>query len=81
MQRFPQKMVNVRVAERFDAAGHPAVLAAVAVVEEALAGRGRVVLRASGTEPVIRVMVEGEDEAMVASHAKSLAEVVQRAAP
>ena len=81
MQRFPQKMVNVRVAERFDAAGHPAVLAAVAVVEEALAGRGRVVLRASGTEPVIRVMVEGEDEAMVALHAKSLAEVVQRAAP
>ncbi len=81
MQRFPQRMVNVRVAERFDAAAHPAVSAAVAVVEEALAGRGRVVLRASGTEPVIRVMVEGEDEVMVASHAKSLAEVVQRAAP
>jgi phosphoglucosamine mutase len=81
MQRFPQKLVNVRVTERFDAASHPEVSAAVATVEQALAGRGRVVLRASGTEPVIRVMVEGEDESAVASHAHALAEAVQHAAP
>ena len=81
MQKFPQTMVNVRVGERFDAAAHPAVAAAVAKVEQALAGRGRVVLRASGTEPVIRVMVEGEDHAAVAAHAAALAEVVRQAAP
>jgi phosphoglucosamine mutase len=81
MQKFPQKMVNVRVGERFDAAADPAVAAAVAKVEQALAGRGRVVLRASGTEPVIRVMVEGEDNAAVAAHAAALAEVVRQAAP
>jgi phosphoglucosamine mutase len=81
MQKFPQKMVNLRVTERFDAGSHPAVRAAIGVVEQALAGRGRVVLRASGTEPVIRVMVEGEDEADVAAHAAALAEVVRKAAP
>jgi len=81
MQKFPQKMVNLRVTERFDAGSHPAVRAAIGAVEQALAGRGRVVLRASGTEPVIRVMVEGEDEADVAAHAATLAEVVRKAAP
>jgi len=81
MQKFPQIMINVRVAERFDAAAHPVVSAAVERVEESLAGRGRVVLRASGTEPVIRVMVEGEDEAVVTAHAASLADVVRHAAP
>jgi phosphoglucosamine mutase len=81
MPRFPQKLVNVRTRERFDASAHPEVAAAVAAVEAALAGRGRVVLRASGTEPVIRVMVEGEDEAAVEEHAAALAAVVERAAP
>ena len=81
MQRFPQKLLNVRVRERFDAGAHPDVAAAVGNVERALAGRGRVVLRASGTEPVIRVMVEGEDAADVAAHAAALAAVVEGASP
>jgi phosphoglucosamine mutase len=81
MPRFPQKMINVRVAQRFDVNGHQAVQAAVRATETALGGRGRVVLRPSGTEPVIRVMVEGEDEAAIVRHAASLAEVVQKAAP
>lgn len=81
MPRFPQKMVNVRVKERFDAASHPQVAAAIAAVEQSLAGRGRVVLRASGTEPVIRVMVEGEEDDIVAAHAASLAVVVEAATP
>ena len=81
MQRFPQKLLNVRVRERFDARSHPDVAAAVGNVERALAGRGRVVLRASGTEPVIRVMVEGEDAAAVAAHAAALAAVVEGASP
>ncbi len=67
MQRFPQKLVNVRVRQRFDASAHPEVAAAIVDVERALSGRGRVVLRASGTEPVIRVMVEGEDASAVAT--------------
>jgi phosphoglucosamine mutase len=81
MQRFPQKLLNVRVRERFDAGSHPDVAAAVGNVERALAGRGRVVLRASGTEPVIRVMVEGEDASAVAAHAAALAAVVEGASP
>jgi phosphoglucosamine mutase len=80
MQKFPQVMINVRVAEKFDAASHPVVSEAIARLEQSMAGRGRVVLRASGTEPVIRVMVEGEDEATVRAQAASLADVVRRAA-
>ncbi|MGQ0429203.1 MAG: phosphoglucosamine mutase [Gammaproteobacteria bacterium] len=81
MRHFPQKLVNVRVAKRFDAAGDARVVAAVAAVEKSLRGRGRVVLRASGTEPVIRVMVEGEDAEAVSRHAAALAEAVSAAAP
>jgi phosphoglucosamine mutase len=81
MQRFPQQLVNVRVAKRFDAAREPAVAAAIARVEQSLGARGRVVLRASGTEPLIRVMVEGENAESVARHAEDLAEAVRRAAP
>ena len=81
MSRFPQKMINVRVSERFDAANHPQVAAAIAAVERSLGDRGRVVLRASGTEPVIRVMVEGAEAETVERHAATLAEAVRAAAP
>jgi phosphoglucosamine mutase len=81
MRRFPQQLINVRVAERFDAAREPSVAAAIAEVEKSLGARGRVVLRASGTEPLIRVMVEGEDAQAVGRHAAALAEAVRAAAP
>ncbi|MGH8130412.1 MAG: phosphoglucosamine mutase, partial [Steroidobacteraceae bacterium] len=81
MQRFPQQLINVRVTRRFDAALDPAVAAAIARVEKSLGERGRVVLRASGTEPLIRVMVEGEDAQSVGRHAEALAEAVRAAAP
>lgn len=81
MPRFPQKLLNVRVAARFDAGSDPGVREARESVERALGRRGRVVLRPSGTEPVIRVMVEGEDAEAVARHAADLAEAVRRAAP
>ncbi len=80
MSRFPQKMINVRVAERFDAAKHPQVAAAITAVERSLGDRGRVVLRASGTEPVIRVMVEGAEAEAVERHAATLADAVRAAA-
>jgi phosphoglucosamine mutase len=72
MSRLPQTLINVRTAERLDLE-IPDIQAAVASAEGRLGGRGRILVRASGTEPVIRVMVEGEDEAEVCSVAKALA--------
>ena len=80
MPKYPQTMVNVRTEKRMDPAKSEAIQDAVAVAEDELAERGRVVLRASGTEPVIRVMVEGEDENQVVSLANRLASVVAEAA-
>jgi phosphoglucosamine mutase len=80
MHVYPQVLLNVRVAKRIDLASAPAIGAAVAAAEARLAGAGRVVLRPSGTEPVIRVMVEGREEALVRAEAEALAEVVRAAA-
>ncbi len=80
MPRYPQKMVNVRTDRKLDPMGTPAIQDAVKAAEGELRDAGRVVLRASGTEPVIRVMVEGEDETQVARLADELAAVVARAA-
>ncbi len=77
MRKFPQVLLNVQVAKRFDPAGVPAVCEAVQRVEQRLGGQGRVVLRASGTEAVIRVMVEGRDEGQTRAAAAELAEVVR----
>jgi phosphoglucosamine mutase len=79
MQKFPQVMINVKVAQRFDPKTKPSVVAAVANVEKRLGDEGRVVLRASGTEPVIRVMVEGRDEGRTRALATELADVVRAA--
>ncbi len=80
MPKYPQTMVNVRTEQRMDPGKSPEIQDAVAAAEGELADSGRVVLRASGTEPVIRVMVEGEDKAQVVSLAKKLASVVEQAA-
>jgi phosphoglucosamine mutase len=72
--------VNVKTGERIDPHEIPAIRDAVDEAEKELAKSGRVVLRASGTEPVIRVMVEGEDETQVLTLAKRLASVVAEAA-
>jgi phosphoglucosamine mutase len=77
MQQFPQVLLNVRVRESVDPTRDPAVRDAVGNVESELAGRGRVVLRASGTEPVIRIMVEGEDRHQVNALAGRLADSVR----
>lgn len=80
MPQYPQTMLNVRIDKKLDPAKSPEIRDAVALAEDELADRGRVVLRASGTEPVIRVMVEGEDEKQVVLLAERLASVVARAA-
>lgn len=80
MPKYPQTMVNVRTDKQLDPSASPAIQDAVIAAEDELANKGRVVLRASGTEPVIRVMVEGQDEDQVVALAKRLAEVVAEAA-
>jgi phosphoglucosamine mutase len=81
MPRYPQVLLNVKVARRFDPQQVPAVRAAVEAVERRLGGTGRVVLRASGTEPVIRVMIEAEEQDRAQQAAKELAAVVGAAEP
>ncbi len=78
MQKYPQTMVNVRTTKRLDPSLSSEIQTAVAAAEAELADTGRVVLRASGTEAVIRVMVEGEDHALVVRIANRLASVVAR---
>lgn len=79
MIKYPQVMENVRVAQKIDTDKSPAIQEAVRQAEARLAGTGRVVLRASGTEPVIRVMVEGRDEKLVRQLVAELVQVVTRA--
>ena len=80
MQKYPQTMVNVRTDKRLDVDQSEEIQKAVQAAEAELADAGRVVLRASGTEPVIRVMVEGADGDQVQALAQKLAAVVEAAA-
>jgi phosphoglucosamine mutase len=80
MRKYPQVLLNVRVAQRFDPLQEPAVVKVAQEVQARFNGRGRIVLRASGTEPVIRVMVEGDDAGLVKQGARAIAAVVEAAA-
>lgn len=77
MKLLPQILVNVRFSGTHDPLEDATVKAVTAEVESELKGRGRVLLRKSGTEPLIRVMVEGEDEAQVTSLAHRIADAVK----
>jgi phosphoglucosamine mutase len=77
MPRFPQVLVNVRVQERRDVTTDVLVASAIREVENVLGERGRVLVRASGTEPLIRVMVEGEEEGAVQCHADAIADAIR----
>jgi phosphoglucosamine mutase len=79
MSKFPQVMINVPLAARIDLASCKPVQQALRDAESQLAKRGRVLLRPSGTEPVVRVMVEGEDAAQVQRLAEQLADTVRAA--
>lgn len=74
---FPQTLVNVRVREKVDVTTVPAVAEAMQRVEEALAGRGRLLVRYSGTEPLLRIMIEGENQATVQAWAEEVADAVR----
>ena len=77
MRKYPQEMINVRLSKKQDVMAIPAVQTAVAATEEKLADRGRVLLRPSGTEPVVRVMIEGEDASEVRDLCSELAGEVE----
>jgi phosphoglucosamine mutase len=80
LRLFPQILVNVPMRRGFDFRQHQAVSSLLAETEATLKGRGRVLLRPSGTEPVLRVMVEGEAEDEVSGLARRLAGAIERAA-
>lgn len=77
MHLFPQKLINVRVEKGFDWKAHAALQAALKVSEAELNGKGRVLIRPSGTEPVVRVMVEAQDAALATKYAEQLAATLQ----
>ncbi len=77
MDKYPQVLLNVKVAKKINPVEIPAIQQAVLAVEKSLNTDGRVLLRASGTEALIRIMVEGIDEPKVVAHAQQLAEVVK----
>ena len=76
-KKLPQVLINVRFAGEKNPLEAPEVQAACDQATDAMAGRGRVLLRKSGTEPLIRVMVEGEDEQLVQQYAEQIAQVVE----
>ena len=79
MQKMPQKLINLRFGNRVNLAKYPAIDDVVSAIEKRMGDRGRVLLRSSGTEPVVRVMVEGEDADLVSQYAQELAHDVNKA--
>jgi phosphoglucosamine mutase len=75
--KYPQKLINVRVEKMFDVSSNETVQQAVKDAENRLGDEGRVLLRASGTEPVIRVMVEGRDATLTLQLAEELAKLIE----
>lgn len=79
MTKFPQQLINVRIAQKSDPMQNADIASAVSQAEQELGARGRVLLRASGTEPLIRVMVEGEHQQQISRICQDLAEQVRAA--
>lgn len=75
---FPQTLVNVRVKEKVDVMTVPAVADAIGRVEQALGDRGRLLVRYSGTEPLLRIMIEGDNQATVQAWAEEVADTVRK---
>jgi len=80
LKMFPQVLINVKVDKGVDCLSQDKVKSAVADAEQVLNGKGRVLLRPSGTEPLLRVMVEGEDRKLVERSAQNIADAVRKVA-
>jgi phosphoglucosamine mutase len=78
MKTYPQVLVNVKVKERKDLASVPEIANRIAQIEKKLDGTGRILVRYSGTEPKLRVMLEGEDQKEIQALAEDLAEIIKQ---
>jgi phosphoglucosamine mutase len=78
LKTYPQVLVNVRVREKRDLRQLPPIAAAMAQVERSLANHGRLLVRYSGTEPLLRIMIEGKDQVEIQGWAQQIADVVSR---
>lgn len=78
MRKYPQKLVNVRVGDKSKLKDNATIAAEIAKVEEQLGDNGRVLVRPSGTESLIRVMAEGPDKELVEAYVKQIADVIER---
>jgi len=78
MEKYPQKLINVRIKERKGLERLPAVTQQIQKVEKKLGEKGRILVRFSGTEPLVRVMLEGENEALITLLAEETAQVIER---
>ncbi len=78
MTQFPQILVNVRVADKTKLTGNIAIKTAIEEVESKLGSNGRVLVRPSGTEPIVRVMAEGPNKAELEEYVQQIADVVKR---
>jgi len=78
MQIYPQVLLNVEVEDKSKYEGNEVIKNAINKAEESMGGKGRIVVRPSGTEPIIRVMVEGEDSKLIQNIAEEIASVIKR---
>ena len=78
METYPQVLLNVRVKERRDIDDIPEVVSCIRGIEEKLGDKGRVLVRFSGTEPLLRIMLEGEDESDISVMAEEIAESARK---
>jgi len=78
MKIYPQVLINVKVKNKPEILAVPEIKQAMAHVETALGGNGRILVRYSGTEPLCRVMVEGKDQPEIEKYAKSIADIIEK---
>ena len=74
---YPQKLVNVKVRDKKTVMDEPAVQQVIQKVEEMMQGQGRILVRPSGTEPLLRVMVEAETDLLATEYSRMIADVIQ----
>jgi len=79
MRKYPQVLVNVKTSKKINPEQDVSIQKSVKAIEKKLGDKGRVLLRASGTEPLIRVMVEGQQEDLVRNYAHLIADDVKKA--
>ena len=78
LKTYPQVLINVRVRERADLKTVPGVAAAMKAVEDQLGSNGRLLVRYSGTEPLLRVMLEGPDKVQIEAMAREIVRAVEK---